>query len=62
MHTVDVLALMRCSSVGSVAASPLTLRVEPNATSVLVESSSSLGARAKNWSSLGFEPGQPPSM
>jgi hypothetical protein len=56
MQTVDVLALIRFSSVGSVAASPSTLRVEPKATSVEVLRSSSLGARAKNWSSLGLEP------
>ena len=37
-------------------------RVEPNATSVAVPSVSSFLARAKNSTSLGLAPGQPPSM
>ena len=58
----EVLALTRLASVGSSSVRPLTLRVDPKATSVEVDSLSSLGARAKNSSSLGFAPGQPASM
>ncbi len=50
----------RCAR--SSAVTPPGLRVEPNAASVAVVSDSSVRARRKNSASLGFAPGQPPSM
>ena len=62
MQTVEVFASTRWRSVSSESTLPLTRRVMPNATSLLVSSCSSAGARLKSSSSFGFEPGQPASM
>ena len=62
MQTAEVLASIRLRSVGSSSTLPRGRRVEPNATSVDVDSVSSFEARAKNSMSFGFAPGQPPSM
>jgi hypothetical protein len=48
--------------VSSLSTRPFARRVEPNATSVLVVSFRSSGARRKSSSSFGFAPGQPASM
>ncbi len=62
MHTASVWALTRWRSVSSSSALTAARRVEPNATSVDLDSESSVGARAKNSSSFGLAPGHPPSM
>ena len=62
MQTASVLAFTSWRRTSSSSARTPARRVEPNATSVAVDSRSSAGARAKNSSSLGLAPGQPPSM
>src|SRR3954451_4596900 len=62
MHTVPTFASTRCRSVSSLSTLPLTRRVDPNATSVLVSSFNSFGTRRNSSSSFGFAPGHPASM
>ncbi len=62
MHATGAWDRTSWSRTGSFAGVTPARRVDPNATSVAVESCSSAGARAKNSSSFGFAPGQPPSM
>ena len=62
MQTASVWALTRWRRVSSSSALTPARRVEPKATSVDRGSESSVGARAKNSSSLGLAPGHPPSM
>ena len=61
MHTAGVPASIRLRNVASSSTLPRGRRVDPKATSVLVVSCSSRPARAKNSTSFGFAPGQPPS-
>ena len=62
MQTASVPAFTRFASTSSSSARTPGRLVEPNATSVAVDRRSSSGARAKNSSSFGFAPGQPPSI
>jgi hypothetical protein len=60
MQTAAVSASTRFCSVVSSSTLPRGRRVEPNATSVLLASCSSVLARAKNSMSFGLAPGHPP--
>ena len=62
MQATGAPASRRLASTASCSGLTPARRVEPNATSVAVPSVSSFLARAKNSTSLGFAPGQPPSM
>ena len=62
MQATGAPASTRLARTASSSALAPALRVEPNATKVAVSSDSSVLARSKNSMSLGFAPGQPPSM
>ena len=62
VQTTSVPAATRFVRVGSLSTLPFARRVEPNATKVDVDRSSSVLARSKNSSSFRLAPGQPPSM
>ena len=62
MQATGAPASTRLARTASVSGFTPARRVDPNATSVALLSVSSFLARAKNSTSLGLAPGQPPSM